>query len=320
MISNKTVFILGAGAHIPYGFPSGKALIKDVIASLSHSKINPYLSLTTLPQRCGIDPMDVQDSNLGNFINALSNAGQASIDTFLNSNQHMSGFDIVGKIGISQTLLKIENDTFHTNSDIKHDAYDWFEYLFEKMCEGITSASQFVSDNKITFVTFNYDRLLEHKFFVGIKNSFGISDDIEVLELVNSIPIHHVYGSLGSFTPNSFGNLSLWADSFKTIQTIHEAQKSKSNALKDSINAMSQADIICILGFGFHRENISLLTLPDMIEKISGIVFACRLGLTDEEIRRVLVANNLANKENFKICNDAYDALGTLKNYSVFND
>jgi len=43
MIQNKTVFILGARASCPYGFPSGKVLRENII-STSHSQYASYIS------------------------------------------------------------------------------------------------------------------------------------------------------------------------------------------------------------------------------------------------------------------------------------
>ncbi|WP_438980101.1 hypothetical protein [Polynucleobacter sp.] len=318
MISKKTVFILGAGAHIPYGFPGGKNLIEDVVKQLNHSQRDNDLSLKILPQRAGVNIDVVQEKNINAFIQSLSQAGQASIDSFINANQHMAGFDILGKVGIAQTLLKVEEKFIVERSNEKDSNNDWFEYLFEKMSDGISKANHFLRDNNISFITFNYDRLLEHKFFNSLKYSFNVESDQKVLEMVRTIPIHHVYGSLGEYDPNNFGQINYWSSSFKSIQTIHEVIAGHSAAVKSAKQQLEQAEKICLLGFGYHKENIELLELPRVIDEINSNVVACRYGVTDEEIRRVTLSNRLRERK-LEMGSKDENALDTLRNRQAFD-
>ncbi len=318
MISKKTVFILGAGAHIPYGFPSGKNLIDDVVKQLNHAQRDDDLSLKILPQRAGVNIDVVQQKNINAFIKSLSQAGQASIDSFINANQHMIGFDILGKVGIAQTLLRVEEKFIVERSNDKDSNNDWFEYLFAKMCDGISKPNHFFCDNNISFITFNYDRLLEHKFFNALKFSFNIKDDLETLSMVRNIPIHHVYGSLGEYNPNSFGQMNYWIDSFKSIQTIHEVVKEHSSAIKSARKDLHEAEKICLLGFGFHSENISLMELPSVVEESASNICVCRYGITDEEIRRVMLSKQI-RQSKLHIGDKDMKALGALRNLPVFD-
>lgn len=318
MISKRTVFILGAGAHIPYGFPSGKALMRNLVGQLVRAQRDHDLSLSILPQRSGVNFNIVQARNIDIFINSLVQAGQASIDTFLNSNQHMTGFDVIGKVGIAQTLLEAEGKFAIGKNYGKEDTDDWFEYIFAKMCDGVNGSNNFFRDNKISFITFNYDRLLEHKFFNALKHSFNILDDQETLRMVRDIPIHHVYGSLGEYDPNSFGQISCWESAFKSIQTIHEVIAEHSTAVKSAKQELEQAEKICLLGFGYHRENIELLELPRVIEEINSNVVACRYGVTDEEMRRVTLSNRIRERK-LEMGSKDENALDTLRNRQAFD-
>ena len=64
------------------------------------------------------------------------------------------------------------------------------------MLDGTTSPKEFTKQNKISFVTFNYDRFLETWLFERIRYSFGLEEDAAVATL-QKIPIHHVYGMFG---------------------------------------------------------------------------------------------------------------------------
>lgn len=83
MISKKTLFILGAGAHIPYGFSSGKALMGYVVDQLARGIRDAELSLRTLPQRSGVNIDIVQQENIEKFVESLNQAGQARSWNFL---------------------------------------------------------------------------------------------------------------------------------------------------------------------------------------------------------------------------------------------
>lgn len=72
MISKKTVFILGAGAHIPYGFSSGKELMGNVVDQLARGIRDADLSLRTLPQRGGVNIDIVQQKIIERFIESLN--------------------------------------------------------------------------------------------------------------------------------------------------------------------------------------------------------------------------------------------------------
>lgn len=50
--------------------------------------------------------------------------------------------------------------------------------------------------NKVAFVTFNYDRCVEHFFFTSLKNSFGRSDE-ETAAVAKRIGVVHLHGRLG---------------------------------------------------------------------------------------------------------------------------
>jgi len=318
MISKKTVFILGAGAHIPYGFPSGRNLIDDVVNQLIYAQRDDAFTLNTLPQRGGVNIDVVQQKNINAFIQSLSQAGQASIDSFLNANQHRTGFDILGKVGIAQTLLRVEEKFIVERSNDKDGNNDWFEYLFAKMCDGVSKVNNFLRDNNVSFISFNYDRLLEHKFFNALKYSFSTESDKDTLEMVRAIPIHHVYGSLGEYDPSNFGQINYWDRAFKSIQTIHEVVAEHSEAVRSAKQELEQADKICLLGFGYHKENIELLELPRIIEQINNNVVACRFSVTNEEMRRVILSNRIRERK-LEMGSKDEDALDTLRNQPAFD-
>jgi hypothetical protein len=55
---------------------------------------------------------------------------------------------------------------------------------------------QDLSKNKITVITFNYDRSLEHYLIRTARSFFGVSES-DAVSAISSIRIRHVYGRLG---------------------------------------------------------------------------------------------------------------------------
>ncbi len=222
---------------------------------------------------------EVQPDRCNAFAEALANAGQASIDAFLNSNRHQLGFKAIGKGAIAQVLLDYENKGIPKSDD------DWLDYLFKVMLEGLSSPEEFIEQNKIGFITFNYDRLLEMWLFRRIKYSFGL-DDMSAFDVLRKIPIHHVYGMLGSFQNTPGPDPHRWINASKGIRTIFDTEHDQSilNAAKA---LLGHANTICLLGFGFHRENIELLDLATHTRVCKGLVVSSRYDISDTELARL---------------------------------
>jgi hypothetical protein len=279
LIEASTIFVLGAGANCSYGYPSGEKLKVQAATAVRRSARatddNSFLLMASLG---AAKSEEVQPDRCEALAEALQNAGQASIDAFLNANQHQLGFHAIGKGAIAQVLLEYERKDIESNND------DWLDYIFKVMIDGIDSPEALVDKNRVGFVTFNYDRLLESWLFRRIKYSFGLEDAV-ALEVLRQIPIHHVYGMLGSF-PTKYEPHS-WIAASKGIRTIFDAEHDK--ATLDAAEALlARAHVICLLGFGFHRENIDLISLVDHARACKGVVASSRYQILDQEWVRLM--------------------------------
>ncbi|HSU53786.1 MAG TPA: hypothetical protein VLT36_06985, partial [Candidatus Dormibacteraeota bacterium] len=76
MIETPTVLILGAGASIPYGFPSGKELVGKVVGGLNSTTTEFFQAL----RACNIAP---NPQDLSKFSEALLFSQRLSVDAFL---------------------------------------------------------------------------------------------------------------------------------------------------------------------------------------------------------------------------------------------
>ena len=131
MISKKTVLVLGAGASIDYGFPSGKDLIQKII-NFCHGKIygEQVFNQTILAlilykhfQKNGIGKTAYECYEIvESFRLQLYKARPSSIDDFIAYNKTM-GFDIVGKACIVLVISR------HESNSISKLSEGWYRYL-----------------------------------------------------------------------------------------------------------------------------------------------------------------------------------------------
>lgn len=281
MITIPTVFVLGAGASKPYGFPLGLELRDQVVGHLgSGSKL---VMLTQL---------GFKETELRDFGNRLSQSSLASVDAFLELNPSLCD---MGKHAIAMALLPYENQGALFDKDRRSE--NWYEYLYQKMS---ASRGEF-GQNKVSFVTYNYDRSLEQFFFTALKNSYGLSDDGTSLEM-SRVPIVHLHGVLGNLPWQGgdslpYGPIPMHHEHVRLAARLIRIVSEDVGVASDERFAqahklLAEARRIIFLGFGYHPLNLKRLNLNQVLgfvqEPGSGAMFTreilgTRLGMTDIE-------------------------------------
>ncbi len=193
MIKTPTVFVLGAGASMPYGFPSGRQLVEQIyctaLGNFKETSDNKWINsgLISAPYIRNILNDMYGAFEVEKFGKALRLSQQSSIDAFL---EHRTEFTDIGKFSIALFILRAEIEDKLFDYDARnHGSY---QYIFDKLN---ASWGEF-GRNVIGFVTFNYDRSLEHFLFTSIQNTYNKSNE-ECAQIISKIPIIHVYGLLG---------------------------------------------------------------------------------------------------------------------------
>lgn len=317
MINTETVLVLGAGAHMPYGFPSGQHLIDDI---KNLAKRN-----NDLLKYCGMNV------SLSNFADALRNANPYSIDDFL---EQRSEFERVGKAAIVLVLLQHEiKSTLQTNEE------DWFRFLFHKYLAKGTSFDEF-DKNRLSVITFNYDRFFEHNLFTTLKEFYGKRYEECVIKLKN-FPIFHIYGEIAKLPWQEFINKDkrripygydvekVYAGSLDhtialidkgndicglipNIKIIHEDKNNgNSGAVDEAKKRLRKAERIYFLGFGFHESSIKRLDLENLNK--ADLIYGTRHKLThtyDEKILKEIKGIHFGNLSD----QTAYDFLSNNTN------
>jgi len=264
VIEEETVLIIGAGGSMPYHFPSGQTLLEDVCERCANpNEKSPLVQL-------GVPP-----PNIVEFVNALARSGAGSVDEFL---EHRPDFIKVGRLAIAQSLIRFENDENLFAPSLTNDQH-WYKYLFSKM----RSSFEDFNHNKVSFVTFNYDRSLEQYLGTVLGNLHGKSDD-EVGEKLSQMDFIHVHGQLG-YLPwqgeddqariRTYGNV-VTADHVEraasTIRIISEASEAD-ESFAEARQLINSARFVYFLGFGYNPKNLERLQVGDRAGSVYGTAY-----------------------------------------------
>jgi hypothetical protein len=273
LISQPTVFVIGAGASAPYGLPLGGGLRTDILERYRDTAGHtPHLKKTT---SFGQDQIDV-------FTNALRYSGLQSVDAFL---ERRPEFMEIGKSVMGIELLHAE-----VHERLWQTGNNWLTYLYSHM---VGNSLQEFANNKVAFVTFNYDRCIEHFFFISLKNSFGKSDE-ETAQIVEKIQMVHLHGRLGYLpwqkgqSKIEFGDNQIDVRKMKIvtkeIKVVHEDHTLDGRDADFNLAhvMLVNARRVYLMGFGFGVQNVQRLKLDIVTPHVfDGTAY----GLTDRELK-----------------------------------
>jgi len=297
MITKNTVFILGAGASADFGFPLGEKLREEIYSNLLKNSVD----VTHMAQAfAGQWKDEIEDYKraIGKFAGSLRHASDYSIDAFLERFQNT--YLKIGKMAIAQVLVRYENH------DRLFEGDNWYKILVNEMKRDATIDN--FHQNKASFVTFNYDRSLEHFLYTVLCSFHEKASESWAVNVIKQIPIVHLYGKLD---PLHWENSELgkgrtygrqyFPAQFKGykdgIGIVFESigEETKLNFEK-AFALLEAAERIYILGFGFDAENISRLELTKLING-KRIILATSYGLDNQ--RRADILGKLKNVRIF---------------------
>lgn len=270
---SRDVFVIGAGAHVPYGFPTGQKL-KEIIRSISYScndsdtNASGNVVRSFLLKYMEDNPQETMDryqkywSRSGggtfrgicerivkDFVTDFVDAGTFTIDAFLATRTDWSD---LGKLVIAVIIRKYER-----RDPLRNMTDDWIHqfiamYLVKKDREHIYA-------NFPNVITFNYDRLLEEAIYRRL-TKFFLYEEYEAIEILNKLNIHHVYGKIGDtrFDKLKFETQSDLAAAAKKILIVGE-EREESDLKSEIDDLMDSSSSVYVLGFGYDLINADLV-------------------------------------------------------------
>jgi hypothetical protein len=119
VIKRETVFVLGAGASQPYGFPLGAELVDKICAEIIAKD-----KMGIVPR---LEEADFDSDLITRFALAMREARPYSVDAFLETRGEE--FRDVGKAAIADVLARAEDQGGLESAAVEHD---WYRYLFNQ--------------------------------------------------------------------------------------------------------------------------------------------------------------------------------------------
>lgn len=271
------VLILGAGASVPYGFPTGRGLrdkILDEVAvqiSRESSKKGFVSPIFWGEDSCGTLPFHI--SKLTEFLESFHLAQTYSIDAFIE--RRPEKFIKIGKYMISDALMKSEN------LDKLFRAGDWYQAFWNR----ILPNGRFAPRN-CSIITFNYDRSLQTYLETAYQAALDPENRTDPID--SFIHFQTLHGTFAAAKTIPFGKCdpSKYAEFAEEIDFPFEYENTSSanSHFSDARSTIEGAERIFILGFGFDQTNTERIFKGcDYSQKK---IFATRVGLDRASVQR----------------------------------
>ncbi len=268
MFSKQTVFVVGAGASVEFGLPVGKTLATTIQGKMDIRFQFPDKPLgggdfelfTQLTHRRRNEAQSFEQAALL-IRNGIGLA--LSIDDFLDLHRANKYVNEYGKAAIVKSILEAEHaSSLFFAGPAERDLFNpekckdtWIMKFFSMLSRGVPREERQNVFDHVSFITFNYDRCIEHFLENALQSLYAISNE-EAVDLVKKLSIIHPYGKVEDVafgtTRTDYAEL---AASIKTYtERVHVAE------VIDKIHEeVLRAETITFLGFGYHDQNMSLI-------------------------------------------------------------
>jgi hypothetical protein len=301
MISDNVVFVLGAGASIPFGFPSGESLVDQILETKKEDTAQYGRKCEDIMQE-----MNFHNNLMIELQKVLRRSQINSIDSFLALPQN-ARFVELGKLLIAGLIVPHEKiDTLFAKTTGANG--NWYNLVWNNLSD-YQSMKEFLEALRITVITFNYDRSFEHYFHTVLKTRFDTNSQ-EIAEFLKNII--HVHGLLGNYPCISKDDGRPYGEKYfstikgatkdfsdikkamKRIKIVHEVGRYPE---KTTINArIEQADRLVFLGFGYQADNIAKLFqgVSNPPKKIMGTSFGLKSAEVSAARKRIARSLNIS--------------------------
>jgi len=283
-MEKRTVLVLGAGSSVDFNLPTGDGLAADIA-----ERVNFYFNDSSSMVR-GSRPIYGAAKERHPLGNEVLLAGRRiasgislsrSIDDFLYNQGEDQSVVTIGKAAIVESVLFRERKSgslrnLEQPSSDDHDSAwaelrkTWLGQLFAFLQARVRDSElERIFDN-ISIINFNYDRCVETFLYYALQRAYGVGPE-RAVSVMSRLRIKHPYGQVGALPWQKTGlpvvqfgqdggvdQLLKIADQIKTFteQTHSEEEKTE---WREMLNIAQQ---VVFLGFGFHRQNMELLTVP----------------------------------------------------------
>ena len=269
----KTALIIGAGAHVPYGYPTGEQLRQDFCNLWKHakrpavpdsSKYNTiYRYYKAILRQPGLTSSNFsvnlpESANnpqkaLTYFLKIFCDSRFPTIDTFLSrydsgNKERNYAIHLLGKSTILATLI------YYEQLESYNHKMDWIEYILNEFLNTPEEIEYFFK-HPPKIITFNYDNHLERALYNRLRASTGLCHS-KAINKLKELNVLHIYGE--TKTLNDGDNITP-ERKIENLKVIGEERNDKEEISKKTHEILSNVNEAFFLGYGFDTTNNNLL-------------------------------------------------------------
>ena len=239
----NTVFVIGAGAHVPYGMPTTKTLTDEIRCLCASRDIKPKENSVTKDREMTQEKLSIlvhellyseRSYNTGPLVfdgkkisleasskiiedikkitDDFGISGSYSIDSYLSnkidsfkSNSEEDKKSLEELLTIGKLLITYFIMEYEKNTSIAYREHDWIEYIINAFLQDKEDMEAFFSKNGPHFFTFNYDNLFEKILLGRLTKWYDLSCE-DAISKIQNMNLFHVYGDINSLENEPLSN------------------------------------------------------------------------------------------------------------------
>jgi hypothetical protein len=314
VFTRKTVLVVGAGANFEVGMPLGAGLV-EIIAGSANLRREDHDSVSGDRRAWELISQRFSDSNerrQRHLVAARKIAegiyGAGSIDNYIDTHSADEAVATVGKLFIALALLRkeaksdvyVDPSNIYNRLDLLRAKDSWLDPLRTMLFERVNAPNIDSMGKNLTIISFNYDRVVEQYLSQALQRVYHLEPDA-ARNVVETITILRPYGSLGRLPVQAhypgpsevaFGADPEEVDCWSVSQNIKTySEQVEDTQLTSKIDeAMSSAEQLVFLGFGFHPQNMQIISVSRPTKMPQ--VYASGVGIfaqEHDELRRRII-------------------------------
>jgi hypothetical protein len=301
----KTVLVLGAGASKGFGLPLGQELRDTIARDLNIMfdgvgrnlrsgswEIVEALKLLVRQQKEPTGNINPHRAAAVKISNAMPLSG--SIDEYIERHKDDVLKAECAKLAIAKAILEAErkstifvDHTLRIDNPLRNSSDSWIAYFLRDITRGKTLAELESCFDNVSIVNFNYDRCVEHFAYYWFQQMYDITP-AKASEIVSRLRVFHPYGKLADLpheNPNSHIAFGGEIDAHRLLQ-MSSSIKTYSESIESGFEIssvqhnLSVAPKVVFMGFGFHSQNLSLLSVPKEKARASATCYVTTAGIS----------------------------------------